>query len=70
MTEWVASVLMRSPSLFRTSMAFSNSAVVGVSISQQERPRGHQPFTRLLSDDADWFVIMPTSEAVCLGRFV
>jgi hypothetical protein len=51
-------------------MAFSNSAVVGVSISQQERPRGHQPFTRLFSNDADWFVIMPNSEAVCPGRFV
>ena len=51
-------------------MAFSNSAVVGVSISQQEMPRGHLPFTWLFSNVADWFVIMPTSEAVSSGRFV
>jgi len=51
-------------------MALSNSAVVGVSISQQGRPRGDQPFTRLISNDADWFVIMPTSDAVSSGRFV
>jgi hypothetical protein len=63
-------VVMRSPSLFRTSMAFSNSAVVGVSISQQEKPRGPQSFTRLLSKDADRFVIMPISEAVSFRRFV
>jgi hypothetical protein len=63
-------VLMRSPSLFRTSMAFSNSAVVGVSITQQGRPRGRRPFTWLISHDADWFVIMPASQPFCRDHFV
>ncbi len=27
-------------------------------------------FTRLISEDADWFVTMPISEAVPSGRFV
>jgi hypothetical protein len=51
-------------------MALSNSAVVGVSISQQKRPRADQSFTWLFSNDADRFVIMPVSEAVSSGRFV
>jgi hypothetical protein len=51
-------------------MAFSNSVVVGVSIGQRERPRGHQPFTWLLSNDADWFLFMPASEPVFQDRFV
>jgi hypothetical protein len=69
-TESAAVVLMRSPSLFRTSMAFSNSALVGVSISQQGRPRKDQPFTRLMSNDADWFVIMPASQPFFRNHFV
>jgi hypothetical protein len=51
-------------------MAFSNSAVVGVSIIQKGRPRGHQPFTWLLSNDADWFLFMPASEPDFPDHFV
>jgi hypothetical protein len=62
--------LMRSPSLFRTSMAFSNSAVVGVSISQQGRPHRDQPLAWLISIDADWFVIMPRVNQLLRRCFV
>ena len=50
---------MRWPSIFRTSMALRNSAVVGVSISQCVLR--HVP--GFGAEDMDWFIFMPASEA-------